>query len=485
MRDQNYLISLVHELRTQPNETGWLEFKHNNDKPELLGEYISALANSAALLGKPYAYMLWGIDDKSQAIVGTTFNPAQSKVGNEELENWLLRQLEPKLNFSFHPVTIEEQTVILLKIDAAYRHPVKFQGREFIRIGSYKKNLKDFPEKERELWRTLDTTPFERLVAKEKCTSDEVLKLLDYPSYFDLINHPLPDGRTAILEALAADKLIEAIGGGYWNISNLGAVLLAKQLSDFDRLQRKAVRVIVYKGIGRLETLREKPGIKGYAVGFEGLISFINGLLPVNEVIGQALRKAVQIYPELAIRELVANALIHQDLSISGSGPMIEIFDDRMEITNPGLPLVDTKRLLDSPPRSRNEALAALMRRMGICEERGSGVDKVVAQTEFYQLPAPAFEVTENSTRSTLFAPKTLTLMDKADRMRAVYWHACLLYVQGEFMTNSTVRERFGIDIKNSSQASRLIKDALDEQLIRLRDPDAAPKARSYLPFWA
>jgi predicted HTH transcriptional regulator len=127
---------------------------------------------------------------------------------------------------------------------------------------------------------------------------------------------------------------------------------------------------------------------------------------------------------------LVANAIIHQDFSITGSGPMVEIFDDRMEITNPGIPLVDPSRLLDSPPRSRNESLASLMRRIGVCEERGSGVDKVVFQTELYQLPAPAFEITGNSTRATLFAPRPLTKMDSTDRIRAVYLHACLRYVQ-------------------------------------------------------
>ena len=164
---------------------------------------------------------------------------------------------------------------------------------------------------------------------------------------------------------------------------------------------------------------------------------------------------------------------------------MVEIFDDRMEITNPGVPLVEPSRMLDSPPRSRNERLASLMRRMGICEERGSGVDKVVFQTEFYQLPAPAFEVTGDSTRSTLFAPRTLTKMEQADRVRAVYLHACLRYVEREFMTNTTLRERFGIDAKNSATASRLIKEALGAGVIRLQDPNAPPKTRRYLPHWA
>lgn len=485
MRDEQYWRSLVHEFLPLPNETGWLEFKHNNTQPQEIGEYISALANSAALEGKTHAYLLWGIDDVEHTIVGTDFDPGRKRVGNEELESWLLRQLAPKIQFRFLRVQLDEHTVVMLEIDRAFRHPVQFAGAEFVRIGSYKKRLKDFPEKARELWRVLDATPFEMLPAAEKLSADEVLKLLDYPAYFDLMDRPLPDGREAILSALAADRLIESAGGGFWNVLNLGAILLAKQLTDFVHLQRKAVRVVVYTGTGRVQTLREQPSVKGYAAGFEGLIGFINGLLPVNEVIGQALRKAVPVYPELAIRELIANALIHQDFSISGSGPMVEIFDDRMEITNPGIPLVDPQRLLDSPPRSRNEALASLMRRMGICEERGSGVDKVVSLTEFYQLPAPAFEVVVDSTRSTLFAPRPLTKMEREDRVRAVYLHACLRYVQRESMTNTSLRERFGIETKNSATASRLIREALDAGAIRLHDETVAPKLRRYLPAWA
>jgi len=197
------------------------------------------------------------------------------------------------------------------------------------------------------------------------------------------------------------------------------------------------------------------------------------------------LRRDVPVYPELAVRELVANAIIHQDFFIRGSGPMIEIFSDRMEITNPGIPLVRTERFLDSPPRSRNEALASFLRRAGICEERGSGIDKVVFQTELYQLPAPLFEVAEEHTRALLFAPKPLREMEKDDRVRACYLHACLKYVNREFMTNATLRERFGIDPKNSALASRIIRDTVEQELIRLSDPDSSRKHSKYIPFWA
>ena len=202
-------------------------------------------------------------------------------------------------------------------------------------------------------------------------------------------------------------------------------------------------------------------------------------------MISSALRRSLPMYPELSVRELVANAIIHQDLTITGSGPMIEIFSDRMEITNPGKSLVSTERFLDCPPRSRNELLAAFMRRIGVCEERGSGIDKVVAQTELYQLPAPMFEVIEDNTRATLFTHKELNDMNKDDRIRACYWHACLKYVSKEMMSNTSLRQRFGIATQNSAIASRIIRDTLDAGLIRLYDPEASKKYMKYVPHWA
>ncbi|MDA8405177.1 MAG: putative DNA binding domain-containing protein [Desulfobacteraceae bacterium] len=484
-RPTEYHIGLVNELRKLPVETEWVEFKHNNSDPEEIGEYLSGLANAAALLGKVNAYLLWGVDDKSHNIIGTRFRPGAAKVGNEELESWLLRLLAPKINFRFFEFEIDGNPVVLLEIGAAFRHPVRFRNQEFIRVGSYKKKLKDHPEKERALWRVFDQVPFERGIAAEHVSSEDALKLLDYPAYFDLLELPLPDGRAAILEALKEDVMILSCNAGDWNITNLGAILFAKKLDAFPSLKRKAMRVIQYKGRGRSETLREQIVSKGYANGFEGLIDFIMALAPSNEIIGQALRKTVPMFPELAVRELVANALIHQDFFITGTGPMVEIFDDRIEITNPGEPLVSTDRFLDTPPKSRNEGIASMLRRFRICEERGSGIDKVVMQTEYYQLPAPLFEVPEGFTRTVLFGIRSLAQMDKADRIRACYLHAALRYVQRDYMTNTTLRQRFGIDAKNSAMASRIIRDALNVGKIRSYDDSVGKKAMKYVPGWA
>lgn len=484
-RTTDYLSGLLRECIALPAETEWVEFKHNNDNPQEVGEYISALSNSAALHGKANAYLVWGIDDKTHNVLGTEFRPKTQKKGNEELENWLLRLLEPKIHFHFYSFEFEGQHVVLLEIARAHRHPVRFEGEEFIRVGSYKKKLKSFAEKERALWRVFDDIPFEEMVAMERLDDDRVLKLLDYPAYFDLMGMTLPENRKGILERLQQDNLISSSGAGGWDITNLGAILFAKKLEDFKSIRRKAMRVVVYKDNTKIETLREQEGTKGYACGFEGLIQFVNTLLPRNEVINEALRKEVPMYPELAVRELVANALIHQDFFATGTGPMVEIFSDRMEITNPGMPLVDTDRFLDSPPCSRNEMLASMMRRIGVCEERGSGIDKVVFQTEFYQLPPPRFEATKGHTRSVLFAHREFNEMSKDDKVWACYLHCCLRYVNREDMNNTSLRERLGVDEKNSAIASRIIKQTVEEGLIRLYDPSANRKVYRYVPRWA
>ena len=481
---KNFLINIVQDLLKLPHETESVEFKCNNQKPEEIGEYISALANTAVLLDQENAYMLWGIDDSTHKIVGTNFKPNQTKVGNEELINWLLRLLSPRINFKFHELLLDNDiTVVLLEINTAFNHPVMFMGQAYIRIGSYKKKLKDFPEKERELWRTFDKATFVKEIAVANISSTEVLRLLDYPAYFDLMRLPLLD-RDGVLETFKAENMISESSSSSWNITNLGAILFAKKLSDFPLLKRKAVRVILYRGEGRFETIREVVNERGYAAGYEEIIKSIVQQTPSHEVIGQVYRKEIRMFPEPAIRELVANAMMHQDFHARGTSVMIEIFDHRIEMTNPGLPLVRIDRFLDCPPKTRNEALISFMRRAGICEERGSGIDKVVLETELHQLPPPVFQITDEHTRAILFAHKPFNDMDKTDKVLACYLHASLKYTLQSFMTNTSLRERFAIEPQNSALASRIIADAIKAKLIKCRDESVGSRARKYLPWW-
>ena len=479
------LRKLVLELCKLSNEIPYVEFKHNNYRPNMIGEDISALANSAALYEKSTAYMLWGIDDTTHEIVGTDYNLQTLKKGEQELESWLRDLLSPNADFEFHSVPMNDKTVGVLIIYRAVNQPVTFEKTDYIRVGSYTKKLNKYPALQAQLWDRLRNSKFEERYTKQDLELSDALSLLEYSKYFDLLGLTQPTDADGIAHYLLEDEILIQQDNGLYAITNLGAILFAKRLSAFPRLARKAIRVVQYKGNNRMEMLREDIGNKGYAVGFEGLLHYIGALIPTQEPIKGALREKQSAYPEIAIREAVANALIHQDFSITGAGPVVEIFDSRIEITNPGLPLVDIYRIIDNPPKSRNEKLASLMRRLRICEELGTGWDKIVYYCEFFQLPAPRIDLYEGSTKVTLFVEMPFANIPMEDKLWACYLHACIMQVQGEYLTNSSLRTRFGLDQTSAASISRLIKEALLQEMIRPLDPKTAPRYMKYLPFWA
>ncbi len=483
--NQEELIVKIDELRALPKETEWVEFKVNKAIPENIGEYLSGLANAACLEGKEDGFLVFGIEDGTHNIVGTQFHPLTRKIKNQELDNWLRTHLNPRTDFTIHEFDYRGKHIALFIIDAASGIPIRFKNNAFVRVGSYLKELKDHPEKEAKIWRTTKRIVFEEEIAKKNVSASQVIEFLNWQALFYLLKLPKPNDNKIILEKLLQEDLIKKRGVKY-HITNLGAILFANDLNNFDGLSRKAPRIIIYSGSNRLKTLKDQIAKYGLAVGFSGMIDYINERLPSNEEIGRVFREEVSVYPELAIRELVANAIIHQDLSMSGTSPMIEIFNDRIEITNPGKPLIDTQRFIDHSPISRNEKLAALMRRMNFCEERGSGIDKVIAQVEIFQLPAPDFIGGENYTRVILYSPKSLRQMDRLEKVRATYQHCCLKYVSGEMMTNQSLRERFNIEEKNYSMVSRIIKESIHEEFIKAYDiSSSSKKFAKYIPYWA
>lgn len=429
----------------------------------MIGRDISALANSATLHEKSCAYMLWGVDDKTHEIVGTTYDLQTLKKGNQELESWLRDLLSKNADFQFHSVQMDDKRVGVLIIYKATNQTVMFGKVDYIRVGSYTKKLSEYPALQAQLWDRIRNSRFEEQYAKQDLELREALQLLDYTIYFDLKGIPLPTNINGIAHYMLEEEIIVKHDNDLYAITNLGAILFAKRLSSFPRIARKAIRVIQYKGNNRLDILKEDVGTKGYAAGFTGLIKYIEALIPTQEIISGAIREKKYAYPILAIREAVANALIHQDFSITGTGPLVEIFQNRIEITNPGTPLVDIKRIIDNPPRSRNEKLAALMRRLGICEELGTGWDKIVESCERLQLPAPKIDLYEESTKVTLFSEIPFSSISAEDKLWACYLHACIKYVQGEQLTNSSLRERFGLKNSSAGSISRLIKEAVEK----------------------
>lgn len=478
--DQTQLEQLIKNLVSLPNETETVEFKENMFTKEDIGKRLSALSNSANLLDKKKAFLVFGIQDITHKIVGTDFLPTQEKIGNEQLEFWLSKCINPSIDFRIYEFQFENNPIVLFEIPPAFNQPVKFNDIAYIRVGSTTPKLSDYPEKESKIWNNINKKSFEKGIAKENQTIPEVLKLLDYSKYFSLTKQEIPSDTQQFVEKMAQHGLVKKVFDNSYDITNLGAILFAKNLNDFPTIKRKSVRVVIYRGNTRVNRLKEQEGLLGYAISFEGLLDYINDKLPHNEEIAKALRKDVKMYPEVAIREFVANALIHQDLSISGAGPMVEIFESRIEITNTGEPLIDTDRFIDHPPRSRNEDMASFMRQIGVCEEGGTGIDRALIEIALYQLPAPKFEKYDNFTKITLYAHKSLRDMTTDDKVRACFQHCVLRYVENSRMTNTTLRERLGIGDKNYPAASAIIKATIQKRLIK-----ESEKPKEYVPIWA
>lgn len=481
-------VLLIDELRNLPTETEWVEFKHDNKDPDMIAKRLSALANSATLRDIPHAYLVWGIDDSSHEVLGTTFNPRKAKKGGEEIENWLHHVLSENASFRFFSVEYEDKKVVLAQVEPARGHTVDYQSTAYIRVGFITKKLKDYPSMESEVWNHISRTHFENDSARGGLKSEEALSLLDYSKYFSLLGVPMPQSHSEILHALGEDDIVRRQEDGQYSITNLGALLLANDLGAFPTVSRKALRIIQYEGSRKTQMLRERQSKSGYAVDYEAAIEFIMTLVPSSEPIVSGLRRKEVQYPEIAIREILANALIHQDLSITGSGPMVELFDNRIDFSNPGVSLVETLRLVDNPPKSRNQQLAALMRRFHICEEAGSGWDKIISACEEFALPAPsvsAYSNNEGSMRVSLFPYTSFSMLGPRERTMVCYWHSCMCYLDSHAMSNSSLRARFGKEAPSASTISRVIRDAVEDGLIKPVDPEASQKYMRYIPSWA
>ncbi len=478
--ENNRLFKLIENLTTLEQESEIVEFKENNFKKEEIGKRISALANSANILDKKRAYLVFGINDKTHQIIGTSFSPKTQKIGNEPLESWLNSMLNPHIDFTIYEFVYKEKNLVLFEIEPSTTQPIKFQNISYIRIGSTTRKLSDYPQKERKIWQNIDKKSFGKGIAKESLSVTEVLNMLDYSKFFSLTKQDLPTDTERFVDKMQEYELVKKNFKNDYDITNLGAILFANNLTNFPSLKRKAVRVIIYNGDSRVNIIKNQESRLGYAMAFEKVIDFILDKIPSNEEITKTFRKEKKMYPDIAIREFVANALIHQDFSISEITPLIEIFDSRIEITNPGIPLIDTDRFIDHAPISRNDDLASFMRQVGFCEELGSGVDRALTQISLYQLPAPKFEVGNNFTRVILYAYKRLNDMTTDDKIRACYQHAVLKWVEGKKMTNETLRDRFGIEKQNYSIASRIIKATLEAGKIKESD-----RQKEYLPWWA
>lgn len=488
--DDGRLTIVVRNLTKLKSEKDYIEFKENNGDVETIAKNISGITNALIRHNIPQGYVIWGVKDELNSegihdVVGTSLEPDILKKGNEEFLLWVAKNVKPSPNIEFRKILIDGLKVVVLIIRYSHNEISKYNNIAYVRVGANTRKMSDFPEIEKEIWKSIVARDFETITAKPNVFREEIETLLDLNAFYELRRSNVPVERDLVFAELIRCEMVRDNSDSTYDITNLGALLLAKNLDDFGSLVHKSPRVIVYEGESKLRTISEQIGHRGYATGFDGLYSYILEKVKIGEEISGGIRRNSYRYPELTLRELVANAIVHQDFTLDGMQPMIEIYSNRIEFTNPGKPLIDKLRFIDSPPASRNNRLATELSKLGICERRGSGWDKVAVEIDEYRFPAPKIEVTEQATRVILPQKLTLNQMTRDEQIWAIYIHTCLCYVNQKDTTNSTIRERFGIEEGNAAIATRLINMALDKGLIAIFDETVGHKSRKYIPFWA
>lgn len=472
-------IQLLNEsLEPIPSELNEIDWKSGlSDKSDRLAQHISAFANH--LYG---GLLVYGVNDD-----GTIFSLAKEQVDEivKKLGNIAHNNLSSHIQIEHAIQEYGGENLLFIYIPEEIQKPVHLRGKDiyasYYRSGG--QTLKMSPKQVQALIAKSMGISFEESSAKDNLSQQQVMELLDYQALYRMLGKSVPKQPETI-----ASKMLEMDfckeHNGHWSITNLGAILFARSLQQFPSLSGREVIVRKYIGPNNRQLQFEQRGGMGYAVGFEGIIDFIMRNTG-KEVIG-ITRTLEPIYPVIAIREFVANALIHQDFAIDGSPITIEIFSNRLVVTNPGAPLNNIARLLDLPPRSRNEKLAQSMLLLGLCERRGSGVDRAIEAVEQMFLPPVKFQSLDDYTKVTLYPQKPFIEMTKREKIMACYQHACLMFEDNMTINNQSIRERFGLNKNKTSVASRILADAIDEKLIKPTNEEGASKKYvTYVPYYA
>lgn len=355
--------SLIKELVSYPAETEWLEFKANYDKPETIGQYISALSNAAAYVGRPYGYVIWGVQDKTHEIVGTDFTYRNAE--GEPLEHMLARKLNPSCAFSFCEGKVDGKRIVMLRVPAAKTVPTAFDNNRYCRIGSSKENLRKFPEREAQLFAILrDGLP-------------------------SVVNTP------AEHQDLTFEKLFTYYAGKGIQLrtetfkTTLGLCLpdnrfnlLAQLLSDSNRIP---LRVSVFDGPTKtspLYSVREL-GNTCILLSLEKVLEYgeVLNVMRADERNRKVARKDVPLFSEAAFREAVINAFVHNRW-VSMEAPAVSVFSNRIEILSRGAlapdQTIDGFFRGDSVPVNRS--LSEIFLQLHISERSGRGVPTIIEE---------------------------------------------------------------------------------------------------------
>lgn len=462
-------------------ETPWFEFKRSMADPEQIAKTVSAIANSATLHDKAYGAMIWGVEDTTLDLVGTAFDPHNAKKGNEALIPWLSAQLDNIQLLEFHSCDYNHERMVVMIVGAATNAPTLFQGTAFVRVDSHTVDITRNVSVHRQLWeKLLRQNPDEGVVISDLSESD-IESLLAT----DLMLEQLHIPKAKLVREMKRLGIVVEDTSGQFSIPAWSALIYARDLISIPALARKSLRFYTYAGEQRDQLERDLSSPFGYLRAYRQILDQLKTLLPTPERDFGAHRTGIERYSLLAINETIGNALAHQDLTISGTGPLVELFSNRIEVTNPGLPLIDVDLLVNATPQSRNEKLASHMRRLELIQERGSGWDLIAMEVARMNLPAPRVETITDQFRVVFRPEESMHHLSREDRLWTLYLHACLKWLNHTPISNSDVRERFSISQGNAASASRLLNDAVNERFLKQLDLNAGRGQMKYVPHWA
>lgn len=388
------LIALLDRLRAEPRETEWLEFKANRYEPQVLGEYLSALANSACLLGKPRGYLVFGIEDGSHAVAGTSFDPlAEKGAGNQLLPLWLSLGLQPNIGFEIHPFDYHGQRVVLFEVHPAFDRPVKFYGTAYVRDGTSKTELVKYPEKERAIWnRRVDwSAQVCEQATLDDLEPDAIAKARrEFVTKFPRQAEELEGWD----DATFLNKAKLTIRGAVTN----AALLLLGRAESSTLLAPAVARISWMLKNERNEELDYGHFGPPFLLNVDRVLARIRNLTVRELPDGTLFPVELTQYDPWVIREALHNCIAHQDYGLRGRVQVVET-PDSLLLTNVGgfLPgRVETVIEQDAPLEIyRNPFLAEAMVNLNMIDTQGGGIKRMFQKQRQRFFPMPDYDLTQ------------------------------------------------------------------------------------------
>ena len=391
--DEQELRALLDELRSLPKETEWAEFKLNYSEPQEIGEYISALSNGACLHNQQFGYLVFGIEDETHEVKGTNFKPRQTKTGNEEIENWLIRLLDPRIDFRIYEFNYDNLPIVIFEIDPAWNMPVKFSGEAFTRIGSYKKKLKDYPEKERRIWEKKTEEDWSANVCQKASIEDLSPEAVRKAREEYRQKHPhLAQDLDTWDDIIFLSKARLAVQG---QITKAAIILLGREESVHFLSPAVAEISWILKdghGVERDYTHFGPP----FILNIERVFSKIRNITVRHMPDGTLFPIEITQYDPWVIREALHNCIAHQDYELKGRINIVET-PEGLIISNVGSFIpgsIDQVIRQDAPSEIyRNPLLARAMVSLNMIDTIGSGIKRMFLTQKKRIFPMPDFDL--------------------------------------------------------------------------------------------